>query len=185
MKTFYEFRVSDFIIEREELNEGFFDKLFSAFSRIGNLFKDNDSLRKSVETAVTTAGDEAKKFIPKSAKAGETVMIMMGDGKNSAMDFAISFTKLADLQDGSGIFQISGSSNPVMLKALVGTDKVQELSKNPVLAMVDSTGMEKGKPVTMKLFKNMLPGGKDYVTKTLMMGATTATEVEKVMAKSR
>jgi hypothetical protein len=185
MKTFYEFRVSEFIVESEELNEGFFDKIFSVFGKLGALFKNPDALRKSVETAVTSAGDKSDKFIPKTVKAGETVMIMMGDGKNSAMDFAFSFTKLADLQDGSGIFQLSGSSNPVMLKALVGTDKVEELSKNPVLAMVAPTGMEKGKPVTMKLFKNMLPGGKDYVTKTLMMGATTATEVEKVMAKNK
>jgi len=184
MKTFYEYRVQEVLQENESLNEGIFDKLFSAFSRIGNFFKSPDTLKKSVETAVTNAGDKSKKFIPKTVKNNETVMVMMGDGKDSALDFTISFTKLADMADGSGLFQISGSTSPAMLKALIGTEKNEDLAKNVVLAIVGVNGMEKGKPVTMKIFKNMLPGGKDYVTKTLMMGYSTSVEVEKVMKKA-
>jgi hypothetical protein len=183
MKSFYEFRVESVIVENETINEGLFDKIFSAFGKVTNLFKSPDTLRKSVETAVTSAGDKANKLVPKMVKPNETSMVVMGDGKNSALDFTISFTKLADLSDGSGIFQITGSTSPEMLKALIGSEKNEDLAKNTVLAMISSVGLEKGKPATMKIFKNMLPGGKDYVTKSLVMGTTNSLEVEKVMAK--
>jgi endonuclease III-like uncharacterized protein len=90
---------------------------------------------------------------------------------------------MADLPDGSGIFQISGTTSPEMLKALAGSDKIEDLSKNSVMAIIAPAGFEKGKPATMRLLKNIVPGGKDYVTKSVMVGAVSEIEVEKTLAK--
>jgi hypothetical protein len=92
-------------------------------------------------------------------------------------------TKLADLPDGSGLFQITGSSSPQMIKALSGSDKIEELAKNSVMAMISPMGLEKGKVATMKLLKNILPGGKDYITKTFVQGVVPMTAVEANMKK--
>lgn len=106
-------------------------------------------------------------------------MVVLGNGKEAATDFSIAFTKLADMADGSGLFQITGTTSPEMLKALVGTDKVEDLALNSVMALVSSTSFTTGKPATIKLIKNMLPGGKDYLTKALFMGAVPELEISK------
>ena len=165
------------------VNEGAFDKLMSMFSRITNLFKDKEKLTKSVESTMTQAGDKAKIFSPKSIKNGDTTMVVLGDGKTSATDFSVAFTKLADMPDGSGLFQISGTTSEEMLKALTGTGKEEDLSKNSVMAILSGTSFVKGKPAVMKLVKNMIPGGKDYLTKTVFVGAVSDVEVEKTLAK--
>jgi len=167
----------------EAVNEGLFDKLSSMFAKFPTLFKDKEKLTKSVEATVTEAGDTGKKFIPKSVKENETYIVVMGDGKSAATDFSIAFTKLADLPDGSGLFQISGTTSPEMLKALVGSDKIEDLAKNNVMAMISPTGLEKGKVATMRILKNVMPGGKDYVTKSVMVGAVPQTAVDKTLAK--
>jgi hypothetical protein len=110
-------------------------------------------------------------------------MVVMGDGKNSALDFNIAFTKVADLPDGSGLFQIAGTTSKEMLQALVKSDKIEELAKNSVMAMIAPAGFEKGKIATMKLLKNVLPAGKDYVTKALVQGTVPKTEVDKTLLK--
>jgi hypothetical protein len=104
--------------------------------------------------------------------------VIMGDGKNSATDFSIGFSKLADLPDGSGLFQITGTTSPEMLKALTGTDKNEDLTKENVMALISPNGFEKGKVATMRLLKNITPG-KDYVTKSLVLGAVPVLDVEK------
>jgi hypothetical protein len=165
------------------INEGMFDKLMSMFSRITNLFADKEKLTKSVEATMTEAGDKAKIFSPKSIKNGDTTMVVLGDGKTSSTDFSVAFTKLADMPDGSGLFQISGTTSEEMLKALTGTGKEEDLSKNSVMAILSGTSFVKGKPASMKLIKNMIPGGKDYLTKTVFVGAVSDAEVEKTLAK--
>jgi hypothetical protein len=163
----------------EAVNEGLFDKLKSLYSKVTNLFKDKEKLTKAVQATVTDAGDKAKTFSPKQVKVGVTTMIVLGNGKEAATDFSIAFTKLADMADGSGLFQITGTTSPEMLKALVGTDKVEDLALNSVMALVSSTSFTSGKPATIKLIKNMLPGGKDYLTKALFMGAAPELEITK------
>jgi hypothetical protein len=185
LKTFENFEVKDIqpinetLLESgEAVNEGLFDKLTSMFSKFIPLFKDAEKLKKATTTTITQAGPKALKLIPKAYKPNESIMLVLGDGKNSALDFNISMTKLADLPDGSGLFQITGASSPQMIKALAGTDKIEDLSKNSVMAMISPMGLEKGKIATMKLLKNILPGGKDYVTKTFVQGVVPMIAVE-------
>lgn len=165
------------------VNEGMFDKLTSLFSRITNLFVDKEKLTKSVEATMTEAGDKAKIFSPKAIKNGDTTMVVLGDGKAASTDFSVAFTKLADMPDGSGLFQISGTTSDEMLKALTGTGVEEDLSKNSVMAILSGTSFVKGKPATMKLIKNMIPGGKDYLTKMVFVGAVSDAEVEKTLSK--
>ena len=165
------------------VNEGLFDKLGSMFSKLTELFKNPEKLIKSVQASVTEAGDKAKKFLPKPVKINDTVLITMGDGKNSALDFSIAFTKICDLPDGSGLFQITGTTSPTMLKALAGSNKEEDLTKNTVMAMISPQGFQKGEPATMKLLKNVLPNGQDYITKSLFTGAVPDADVEKMLAK--
>ena len=164
----------------EPVNETFFSGLFA---KIAGLFKDKEKLTKSVEATVTEAGDKAKMFSPKTYKTGETVMVVLGDGKTASTDFSIAFTKMADLQDGNGLFQIVGTTSPEMLKSLAGSDKEEDLALNNVMAIVTPTSFTKGKPATMKLVKNMIPGGKDYLTKSVFVGAVTELDVEKTLTK--
>ena len=165
------------------VNEGLFDKLGSMFSKLTELFKNPEKLIKSVQASVTEAGDKAKKFLPKPVKINDTVLITMGDGKNSALDFSIAFTKICDLPDGSGLFQITGTTSPTMLKALAGSNKEEDLTKNTVMAMISPQGFQKGEPATMKLLKNVLPNGQDYITKSLFTGAVPDADVEKMLVK--
>lgn len=181
-KSFHAFNERESITFEEPVNEGLFDKLASMFSKVTSYFKEPDKLKKGVDATLTQEGDKAKKFIPKAVKANETYMVVMGDGKNSAADFSIAFTKLADLPDGSGLFQISGTTSTEMLKALTGTENVEDLAKNNVMAMISANGFEKGKVATMRLLKNITPG-KDYVTKSLVQGAVSGLAVEKTMTK--
>jgi hypothetical protein len=165
------------------VNEGLFDKLKTFFSKVTGMFTDKEKLSKSVESTVTQAGDKAKIFTPKSIKDGDTTMVVLGDGKTSATDFTVAFTKLSDLPDGSSLFQISGTTSEEMLKALTGTNKNEDLALNSVMAILTAGSFTKGKPATMKLLKNMIPGGKDYLTKAVFIGAVPNVEVEKTMAK--
>jgi hypothetical protein len=192
LKTFEEYHIVNVIPMQESsqedgdtLNEGLFDKLTAMFSKFTTLFKDKEKLKKATTTAMTEAGPKAAKFIPKATKPNESVMLVLGDGKNSALDFNVALTKLADLPDGSSLFQVSGSSSPEMIKALAGSDKVEDLAKNSVMAMVAANGFEKGRPATMKLVKNIIPGGKDYVTKMLVQGVVPSLAVETTIKKMK
>ena len=179
-KTYNEFK------NIEEINEGFFDKLFSFFSSIFQMFKNPQNIQKSVEAVITDEGKNTpQNFIPKSIAIKETYFLMLGDGKNKNTDFVVSITKLANLPDDSGLFQISGTTNPNMLKALTGTNVMEDLSKNNVYALISDKSLLKGKPMTIKILKNILPGGKDYVSKFMLSGIAPGMEVEKIYNKNK
>lgn len=181
MITFDEFKNG----EPNELNEGLFDKLAGMFSKITNLFKDPAKLDKGIESTMDQLGEgKTKKFIPKQAKASESFIVQMGDAKKPETKYSMSLTKLADLPDGSGLFQITGTTSKEMLKSLAGTDKIEDLAKNNVMAMISANGLEKGKMATMKLLKSVIPGGKDYVTKVPVMGIVPGKDVEMNIAKA-
>ena len=181
MITFDEFKSGK---PSEDLNEGLFDKLGSMFSKIANLFKDPAKFDKGVESTMDQLGDKAKKFVPKQAKAGESFIVQMGDPKKPETKYSMSLTKLADLPDGSGLFSITGTTSKEMLKSLAGSEKIEDLSKNSVMAMISANGLEKGKMATMKLLKNVIPGGKDYITKVPVIGAVPSKDVEINAAKT-
>jgi hypothetical protein len=179
MITFDEFRNGG-----DAVNEGLFDKLTSMFSKITGLFKDPAKLDKGIESTMQQLGEgKTKKFIPKQAKASESFIIQMGDPKKPETKYSMSLTKLADLPDGSGLFQITGTTSKEMLKALTGSEKIEDLAKNNVMTMISANGIEKGKTATMKLLKNVIPGGKDYITKVPVIGTVPGKDVETNIAK--
>jgi hypothetical protein len=115
MITFDEFKNG----EPNDLNEGLFDKLAGMFSKITTLFKDPAKLDKGIESTMDQLGEgKTKKFIPKQAKASESFIVQMGDAKKPETKYSMSLTKLADLPDGSGLFQITGTTSKEMLKSL-------------------------------------------------------------------
>lgn len=183
MKTYNEFKQDNSSVFIEsEINEGLFDKLSNMFSKITGMFKDKAKLAKGVDVAMQTAGKKSETFLPKTIKNGETYLVTMGDPKVPAKNFTISFTKLADLPDGtSSLFSITGSTSPEMLKALIGSDKVEDLGKNNVMAIIPISGFIKGKVATMRIVKNIIPGGKDYVTKAFVIGSVSGLSVEKAL----
>lgn len=167
------------------INESIFDKMFSWMNKIGQMYKDPTVIQKAVESVITTAGDKSlKTFVPKTVAVKETYFIMLGDIKNPATNFSMSLTKLADLQDDTGLFQISGTTNVEMLKALTGTNAIEDLLKENILAIVSNVSLVKGKPITMKILKNILPQGKDYVSKFNVTGIASGIEVEKIFNKN-
>lgn len=182
-KTYNEFKN---VSEPEDVNEGLFDKLFSWMASIGNMFKNPQTIQKSVDTTIANAGNAGLKNLnPKSVAIKETYFVVMGDGKDSKTNFSMSLTKIADLPDGSGLFSISGTSNPDMLKALTGTNVVSDLNKNSVMAIVSDKSFTKGSPITVKILKNIVPDGKDYVSKFLVTGIAPGTEVQKIYDKNK
>jgi hypothetical protein len=182
MITFDEFKNGQFD-PNDPMNEGLFDKLSGMFSKITGLFKDPAKMEKSVESTMDQLGDKTKKFSPKQAKASESYIVQMGDAKKPETKYTMSLTKLADLPDGSGLFQITGTTSKEMLKSLAGSEKIEDLAKNNVMAMISSAGFEKGKMATMRLVKNVIPGGKDYVTKVPVLGIVPGKDVEMNAAK--
>lgn len=169
----------------EAINEGLFDKLTNMFSRFTGIFKDSQKLQQGTVSTVTQSGDKGKKFDPKAYKPNQTVMVILGDPKVNGNDFTIAFTKLADMPDGSGLFQITGTTSVAMLKALVGSQDNADLAKNSVMAIIAPAGFVAKQPITMRILKNIMPGGKDYVTKNVMIGAAPMTEVEKTLQKMK
>jgi hypothetical protein len=170
----------------DNVNEGLFDKLFSWMGKIGQMFAKPEAVQKSVESTITTAAlASPKALIPKSIAIKETYFVMMGDGKNAATNFSLSLTKMSDLPDGNGLFQITGTTNPEMLKALTGSIKVEDLVKNTVMAIVTPASFLKGKPITIKILKNIMPQGKDYVSKFLVTGIAPGTAVEKAFNNTK
>lgn len=180
-KTFENFEEE----EHQEINEGLFDKLFSWMTKIGAMFKNPQTIQKSVEATIVSAGQGAmQNFDPKTVGVKETYFIMMGDGKDSKTNFSMSLTKLADLDD-SGLFQITGTTNPEMLKSLTGSNAIEDLTKNNIMAIVSKQSFIKGKPITIKILKNIMPNGKDYVSNFLVTGIASGVQVEKTFAKNK
>lgn len=170
-------------VPNENVNEAnFLSKLFSYFSKFVAWFKDPMKLQDSITQALKdTEGKNPTHYDPKSTKIGNTVIIRMVDPKNSKSTTDWSLSKIAEMQDGTGIYQITGSTNAAMLKSLAGTDKQEDLAKNSVMAMIPPTGIDNGKPMTIKIVKNILPSGQDYISKTNVEAILPAATVEKAL----
>ena len=187
-KKFNEFNieenvVTDFFVLDETINEGFISGLISMFKKIVNMFKDPKILGKSVDAVNKELGEKSAKMVPKDVKVNNTVFVLFGDTNDKTTQFNVSLTKLADLPDNSGLFQISGTSSPTMLKALTGSSDINDLTANSVMAIITSFGLEREKPARMRILKNIVPGGKDYASKTMVMGIVPAELVQQTMNK--
>lgn len=173
MITFNEFRYDS------ELNEGIFDPFINLFKRIANLFRDPGKVQNSVSSAMESLGEaKTRKFLPKQLKVSESYWLMMGDISKPSSNFSIAITKLADMPDGSSLFQLVGTTNAAMLKSLVNSDKISDLAKNNVMILISKNGLEKGSPATMRILKNIMKDGKDYVSQTTLIGAVPENSVQ-------
>lgn len=174
-----------FEVYSEPLDEGAFDKLANLYDKYLTSYKDETKLLKSLQAKVTEDGTKATKFLPKPLKVGDTVTFLMGDLKNPLGDYGMTLSKIADLPDGSTLFQIVGTTSEAMRKALVNSTLNEDFTKKTVMAIVPAAGYVKGKPATMKLLKNIFPDGKDYVTGSMFQGFSSQTNVETLLQKSK
>ena len=145
------------------INEGLLSSLAGFFKGIFDWYKSPDKLSKAIDKAAGLLGDKTGRLDPASVNISSTIFLTMSD-KDGKNQFNISMTKLGDLPNDTAIFQIVGTTNPAMLKALVGSSNIQDLSNNSVMAILNDKSVSKGKPVTMRILKNAMPGGQDYVT---------------------
>jgi len=180
VKTYSEFIVEEITWENsaEALNEGIFDALKNLFGKISTMFKDPVMLSKQVDQAAVKAGVKDDKIVPKSIKNGSTVMIKLQDPTDETRKSILSLTKLADLPDASGLFQVSGSDSPDFLKS-VGVPDVAKLNEVGVLTIVPPEGFIKDKPMTSRMYKNLSKDGKPIVTKTVVKTTLLADNVAK------
>jgi hypothetical protein len=180
VKTYSEFIVEEISWEDSTpaLNEGIFDALKSLFGKISTMFKDPVMLTKQVDQAAVKAGVKDDKVIPKSVKNGSTLIVKLQDPADETRKSILSLTKLADLPDSSGLFQVSGSDSPEFLKS-IGVADVAKLNEVGVLAIVPPEGFVKDKPMTSRMYKNLDKSGKPIVTKTLVKTTLLADAVAK------
>jgi hypothetical protein len=176
-------RYENFVVESVEvrpLNEGMFDKLKSVFSRITQMFNDPKLLNKQMDQASAKAGTSDDNVSAKAVKNGYTVLVRLVSPTDENVKSLISFTKLGDLPDGSGLFQITGSDNEGFLSSL-GVSSVSNLVIVGVIAIVDPVGFKKDTSLTMRVYKNVSKEGKPFVTD----GAVKATVAAEIVAKEK
>jgi hypothetical protein len=180
VKTYSQYLIEEIEIDSlsQNLNEGIFDSLKSIFGKIGSFFADSEKLNKQIDQAGAKAGQKDDKVAAKSIKAGSTIMVKLVDPEDETKKSVMSFTKLSDMPDGSGLFQISGSDSPEFLKSLLIAD-VAKLNLVGVLAIIPQEGFLKDKPLTMRVYKNVNKEGKPTVTKLVVKAALPAEQVTK------
>jgi|688.fasta_scaffold35077_5 hypothetical protein len=178
-------RFKDFVVEDVNvstmdvhLNEGLFDTLKSLFGKIGTMFKDTAVLNKQVDAAAVKAGATDDKVAAKTVKAGTTLIVKLQDPKDEAKKLLISFTKLADMPDGSGLFQMTGTDSPEFMKTL-GVKDVMNLNTIGVLAIIAAEGFVENEPLKMRVYKNLSKDGKEITTQTVVKAALSADTVMK------
>jgi hypothetical protein len=183
MKSMKVTRYKDFIVESteytisENLNEGVFDALKNIFGKLTGMFKDPEKLNKQVDAAAVKAGATDDKVTSKSAKSGSTLIIKLQDPKDEAKKLLLSFTKLSDLPDGSGLFQMTGTDSVDFLKTLGVADNTA-LNATGVLAIISSDFVE-DQPLKMRVYKNVNKDGKEITTQTVVKAALSADTIAK------
>ena len=165
VKTYSEFIVESFSVET--LNETLMDKMKPALDRIAAMFKDTTKLNKQVDAAEEKAGTTDDNLSSKSIKNGTSVIVKLTDPQDEAKKSLLSLTKLADLPDGSGLFQITGSDSPDFLKSLASSD-VAHLNTMGVMAIIGPEGLVTTKNLTMYIYKNVNAQGKPIITEAVI-----------------
>ena len=163
----------------ESINEGFFDKLINLFASISKLFSDPEEVDKKVKNCIDNEEHKFIKFDPVSLKTGETQILSMRSEEDKRKRFSLALTKLANLPDKSVLFQISATSSKEMLKVLVNSENEKDLAKYSVMAIISSNGVEKDKPLRMRLLKSITKNGDDYVSTTVVHGVVNMKDLEK------
>lgn len=177
---------SDFIVESIEisqpLNESIFDKIKGPLTQVANFFKNSEKLNKQVDSAETKAAKTNDNVKSKSVKIGGTFIVKLVDPTDSTKRSLLSLTKLADLPDSSGLYQISGSDNEQFLSSL-GVEDVAKLNIQGFLAIINPEGFITGKPLVMFVFKNVMKDGKPITTQAVISTFLDLIEVSKEAVK--
>ena len=174
----------NFIVEKiepenvEALNEGLFDMLRNMFTKLFALFKDPVKLNDQQDSAAKRLGTKAENSPSRTIKLGTTVMVKLISPEDETVKMIISFTKLADMPDGSGLFQMTGTDSANFLKSLTIKDNAA-LNAIGILAIIDPKGFVKGESVTMRMYKNVSKDGKPIVTANVVQSAIGADELAK------
>jgi hypothetical protein len=171
----------DYIVENTTIvNEGIFDTLKSIFFKITSMFDDSVKLNSQIDVASAKAGVSDDLVNAKTVKAGVTMLVRLQskpDGPdNTSKRVILSFTKLADLPDSSGLFQITGCDSTEFLQSL-GMKTIEELNKIGVLAIL--TDFKKETPLTMRVYRNVGKDGKPVVTESLIQSTLSADVIQR------
>lgn len=169
---------SEFIVESVSINESLADKLKPALDKLTTMFKDPKKLNAQVDSAEEKAGTKDDNLPSKMIKNGMSMIVKLTDPKDEMKKSILSLTKLADLPDGSGLFQISGSDSDPFLTSLAVED-VTELNAMGVLAIIGPEGLVTGKNLTMYIYKNVSKNGKPVITEAVIKAALQADIVAK------
>jgi len=169
----------DFLIESYiPINEGLFDVIKNMVSKIVGLFTDPVVLNTKIESAVARLGVKAENNPAKMVRVGTTILVKLQSPSDETLKMVLSFTKISDLPDGSGLFQITGTDSPAFLKSMTIKDNTQ-LNILGVMAIIDPAGFVKGEPITMRVYKNVMPTGAPIITTNLVSSAVGADEIAK------
>ena len=178
---FSDFVVEDVVTVDEPLNESMFDVLKSLYAKIQTLYNDPAVLQKQMMQAEVKAGATDDNISPKAIGNGTTVLIRLveapdkaGNGKASVL----ALTKLGDLPDGTGLFQITGSDSAEFLQVL-GFNNIAQLKASGVLVLIGPEGFKTDKPLTMRVYKNISKDGTPSVTKAVIRSTLNADVVSK------
>jgi hypothetical protein len=173
-------KYEDFVVQSVTvLNEAsVFDTLKSVFSKIATMFEKPDVLNKQMDQAAQRAGTSGENVTSKSVKIGSTIMVRLISPTDENVKSILSLTKLADLPDGSGLFQITGSDNEDFLKSL-GATSISNLTIVGVLAIVDPAGFRKDTSLSMRVYKNVSKDGKPIITNGVVKVALDANVIAK------
>ena len=179
-------KFSDFVVEEvvttnEPLNEGLFDTLKNLYAKVQTLYNDPAVLQKQMMQAEVKAGAADDNISPKAVGNGTTVLVRLvespdkaGNGKASIL----ALTKLGDLPDGTGLFQITGSDSAEFLQVL-GFNNIAQLNASGVLVLIGPEGFKTDRPLTMRVYKNISKEGTPSVTKAVVRSTLNADVVSK------
>lgn len=178
LKKYDDFVVESFVTVEPVNESSIFDSMKGILAKISEMYTKPADLEKQMNQAAAKAGSAGTNVPSKSVRIGSTIMVQLVSPTDENVRSILSLTKLADLPDSSGLYQVSGSDNEEFLKSL-GTTSISNLTIVGVLAIVEASGFRKDNPLTMRIYKNVLKSGKPTVTNGEVKIALSAEVVAK------
>ena len=169
----------NYVNSTQVINEGLFDSLKNLFAKMASMFKDTTNLYKQIDAAEVASGSKDDNVTCKSIKIGTTLFVKLENPSDDTKKLLLSFTKLADMPDGSGLFQITGTDSKEFMTAINITD-INNLNTVGVIAIISPSGFVKDKPISMRVYKNVSKDGKPTETDSVVKAALSADDVLKI-----
>ena len=185
MKNLTSYSKFDYVVENVDyrpINEGIFTAIKALIGKLVDLFKDTEVLNDNIDSATSRLGTKAQNVSTKNVRNGSTVLVKLKNPDNESITI-FSLTKLQDLPDNSGLFQLTGTDNVNFLKSM-GIKDNTVLNAIGVIVIVDPVGFVKDKPITMRMYKNVAKNGAPIITESIVVSAISAEELAKEKPKS-